>query len=109
VKAELFDESKGLPGIRNNTMFRIAGKIVFSSERGFFSYNKKTGKMEQNAVLNKLFALAPSYMRLHDSPTGDVWCVSGKFIGLARIKADNHYEMDSLTYRMLQPKILIGF
>lgn len=109
VKAELFDESKGLPGIRNNTMFRIAGKIVFSSERGFFSYNKKTGKMEQNAVWNKLFASAPSYMRLHESPTGDVWCVSGKFIGLARKKADNHYEMDSLTYRMLQPKILIGF
>ncbi|MBN2766055.1 MAG: hypothetical protein JXR27_06740 [Paludibacteraceae bacterium] len=109
TKVVLFDESKGLPAIRNNTMFKVAGEIVFSSERGFFSYNNKLDKMEENTKWNSLFASDPSYMRLHESPSGDVWCVSGRFVGLARKKADNTYEMDSLTYRMLQPKILIGF
>lgn len=109
TRAVLFDESKGLPALRNNTMFKVAGKMVFSSERGFFSYNSKLDKMEKNAKWNSLFASDPSYMRLHESPSGDVWCVSGRFVGLARKKADQTYEMDSLTYRMLQPKILIGF
>jgi hypothetical protein len=48
-------------------------------------------------------------MRLHESTNGDVWFVSGRFIGVAKKKADNSFIMDSLTYRILQPKIIIGF
>lgn len=109
VKTVLYDESKGLPSNRNNTMFKVAGKLVFPSESGIFSYNKKLDKMEKNLQWNSLFNSEPSYMRLHESPTGDVWCLSGRFVGLARKNPDQSYTMDSLTYRMLQPKILIGF
>ena len=109
VKTVLFDERKGLPSIRNNTVFRVAGKLVFSSELGIFSYNKKLDKMEKNKEWNGLFSSTPIDMRLHESPSGDVWCLSGRFVGLARKKSGQSYEMDSLTYRMLQPKILIGF
>lgn len=105
----LYNQEKGLPANTNNTFFKIRNQIVFSSERGLFSYNKKTDMMEENSTWNKLFNSAPSYIRLHESPNGDVWCVSGRFVGLARKRADNSYQMDSLTYRMLQSKLLIGF
>jgi len=58
---------------------------------------------------NKLFNSPPSYMRLHESKNGDVWCVSGRFVGLAKKISDSKYQMDSLTYRILQPKLIIGF
>lgn len=64
--------------------------------------------MEPAQRWNKLFGSLPSYMRLHESPTGDVWCVSGSFFGLAR-KEKDFYSMDSLTYRIIQPKIIAGF
>jgi DNA-binding CsgD family transcriptional regulator len=48
-------------------------------------------------------------MRLHESKNGDIWFVSGRFIGLAKKKQNNTFSMDSLTYRILQPKIISGF
>jgi ligand-binding sensor domain-containing protein/DNA-binding CsgD family transcriptional regulator len=105
----LYNQDKGLPANTNNTFFKINNQIIFSSERGLFSYNNKTDLMEENTTWNKLFSAAPSYIRLHESPTGDVWCVSGRFVGLARKTGNNSYKMDSLTYRMLQSKLLIGF
>jgi len=108
-RVDLYDTKKGFPSNRNNTLFRIGNEFIFSSERGFYTYNKKTDKMDPNQKWNKLFASPPSYMRLHESLNGDVWCVSGKFVGLAKKTPGNSYQMDSLTYRILQPKIIIGF
>ncbi|MEI7503666.1 MAG: triple tyrosine motif-containing protein, partial [Paludibacter sp.] len=109
TKIDIFDVRKGFPSNRNNTLFRIGNEIVFSSESGFYLFNHKTDKMVPCAKWNNLFASTPSYMRLHESKTGDVWCISGSFVGLAKKKSDQTYRMDSLTYRILQNKILAGF
>ena len=106
---DLFDMRKGFPSNRNNTLFRISNELIFSSEHGFYFYNKKTDRMDPYDKWNKLFVHTPSYMRLHESTNGDVWCVSGKFVGLAKKTANNKYQMDSLTYRILQTKIIAGF
>jgi hypothetical protein len=109
TRVDLYDQTKGFPSRSNNTVFRIENEIIFSSERGFYSFNKKMNKMVPNNKWNKLFKTPPSYIRLHESPSGDVWCVSGQFVGLVHKKADNSYSMDSLTYRILQSKIITGF
>jgi len=109
ARVDLYDTKKGFPSNRNNTLFKIGNEIIFSSELGFYRYNKKTDRMDSYDKWNKLFVSPPSYMRLHESKNGDVWCVSGKFIGLAKKRANNTFQMDSLTYRILQPKLIIGF
>ena len=109
TRVDLFDNTKGFPSNRNNTVFRIDNELIFSSERGFYSYNRKTNRMDPDVKWNKLFNSLPSYMRLHESKNGDVWCLSGRFVGLAKKNPDKSYTMDSLTYRILQPKIIIGF
>jgi len=108
VKVDLYNGSNGLPTDRNNTLFNVGGKIVFSSNSGFFTFDQKLKKLVPNTTWNKLFASTPSCIRLHESKTGDVWCVSGSFIGIAK-KKGNGYSMDSLSYRILQSKIIIGF
>jgi len=109
VHVDLYNMNKGFPSNRNNTLFRVGTEIIFSSERGFYLYNKKTDRMDPYDKWNRLFACPPSYMRLHESLNGDVWCVSGRFVGLAKKSANNTYQMDSLTYRILQPKLIVGF
>ncbi|MDD4969006.1 MAG: triple tyrosine motif-containing protein [Paludibacter sp.] len=106
---DTYDTNKGFPSNRNNTLFKIGNEIIFSSEKGFYRYNKKSNRMDPYDKWNKLFNAPPSYMRLHEGKNGDVWCVSGKFVGLAKKMAGNKYQMDSLTYRILQPKLIIGF
>ena len=109
TRVDLFDMKKGFPSNRNNTLFRISNELIFSSEHGFYFYNKKNDRMDPYDKWNKLFANTPSYMRLHESTNGDVWCVSGKFVGLAKRTTGKNYLIDSLTYRILQTKIITGF
>jgi ligand-binding sensor domain-containing protein len=109
IHVDSYDNKKGFPSNRNNTLFKIDNEIIFSSERGFYIYNKKTDRMDPYTKWNRMFHSLPSYMRLHESTNGDVWCVSGRFVGLAKKRTDNTYQMDSLTYRILQPKLIIGF
>ena len=109
TKIDLYDQSKGFPSNRNNTLFKVGKEIIFSSERGFYLFNKKTNRMDPYKKWNNLFNAPPSYMRLHESTNGDVWCTSGRFIGLAKKNPNNSFTMDSLTYRILQSKIITGF
>ncbi len=99
----------GFPTKQNNTVFKINNELIFSSESGIYKYNSRTNRMDSCKLWNKLFASTPNFMRLHEAPNGDVWCVSGKFIGIARKQKNIGYYMDSLTYRILQPKIITGF
>ena len=100
---------KGFPGNRNNTVFRIDNKLVFSSEHGLYVFNRNKNRMDRYKKFDNLFSTTPSNMRLHESKNGDIWFVSGRFIGFAKKKSDNTFSMDSLTYRILQPKIIAGF
>lgn len=109
IKVELFNAQKGFPTNRNNTLYRIDNEIIFSSEYGFYSYNRKTNRMVPNKKWNMLFVSPPNSIRLHQNKNGDVWCVSGRFLGVAKKKANNTYQIDSLTYHILQPKVIAGF
>ena len=109
VRVDAFGTDKGLPTNKNNTLFRVANEIIFSSEYGLYKYDSKTDRMVPYEKWNKLFKATPSYLRLHESPNGDVWCVSGNFFGLARKQNNGSYVIDSLSYRIMQSKILAGF
>lgn len=106
-RVELY--TKGFPSNQSNTVFRVNNKLIFSSERGFYIFNRNKNRIDPYTAWNQLFKSAPNYLRLHECPNGDVWFVSGRFIGLAKKNANNTFSMDSLTYRILQPKIITGF
>ena len=109
TKVDLYDMQKGFPTNRFNTFFRIGNEIIFSSENGIYSYNEESDRMELYNKWNKMFSTIPRYIRLHESKNGDVWCASGHFVGLAKKNPNNSFTMDSLTYRILQIKIIPGF
>lgn len=107
ISIKLYDQEKGFPNNHNNTVFRIAGQIIFSTEGGFFTYDKKTDRMLPYQRFNKLFASTPRYMRLHEGPSGEIWFTSGRFLGLAR--NPDVLKFDSLSFSMLQGKMIMGF
>jgi len=108
LKVELFNKH-GFPTHQNNTVFKVNNQLIFSSEAGLFEFNAAKNKMEPSEKWNKAFATLPSFMRLHEAPNGDVWCLSGRFIGLARKQNSGNYLVDSLSYRTLQSRIIAGF
>ncbi len=109
VKTDHFDTQKGLPTNRNNTIFPLDNQLIFSSEYGFFFYNKKTDRMSPLDKINKYFPMQMNSMRLYEAPTKDFFCVSGTFFGAAFVNHDNSYTIDSLSFKYLRDKLIIGF
>lgn len=109
LRVELFNESKGFPTNRNNTVFRVNNELIFSSENGFYTYNKRENRMLPAEKWNSLFANRPAYMRVHQSQNSDIWFASGNFLGLAKLNSDNKYQIDSVNYQILRTKIIVGF
>lgn len=107
-KVELYNHTKGFPTDRNNTLYKIDGELAFSTEGGFFRYNPHTDKMVPNEKLNSIFGEHTS-VRLYQSPAKDVWGVSGQYICAAFYNATGTYNVDSITYKPLLDKLIVGF
>ena len=107
-KVSLYNHTKGFPTDRNNTLYKINGELAFSTEGGFYRYNSHTDRMVQDEKFNSIFGLHTS-VRLYQSPANDVWGVSGKYICAAFYNATGTYSIDSITYKPLLDKLIVGF
>ncbi len=108
TRVTLYNEAKGFPSNRYNTVFSIQKELVFSSEKGIYRLNEKLNRMVPFDELNQLFNNQPEYMRLHEDRKGNIWTVSGKFLGYAS-KSEDKFTMDSVSFKLLQNKIIPGF
>ncbi len=107
-KVSLYNHTKGFPTDRNNTLYKINDELAFSTEGGFYRYNSHTDRMVPDDKFNSIFGLHTS-VRLYQSPANDVWGVSGKYICAAFYNATGTYSIDSITYKPLLDKLIVGF
>lgn len=108
TSVEYFSRANGFPTDRNNMTNMINGKIIFSSEGGFWEYDDSTGRMTPSAALNRLFATPPVAVKIDESPAGDLLFLSGTMQTLARLE-NGRYAVDSLSLKFLQDKRIPGF
>lgn len=108
VKLEQIDKKFGLPTTRNNSLHKIDNKIVFSTEGGFYEFNKNNEKIESSVFLKGLFG--PQYFssKLFKSSNGDIWNVSNTKIVRA-IKKKEKFYIDDMSYNLLKNKLIPGF
>ncbi len=107
-KVTLYNHKKGFPTDRNNTLYLIDGNLEFSTEGGFYKYNPQTDSMIPDTHMNSVFGTHTS-IRLYQSPWKDVWGVSGKYICAAFYNASGTYNIDSITYKPLLDRLIVGF
>jgi len=109
INVESFGTSKGFPSNRDNTLYRLHDKIVFSTQNGFYRYNYKTGKIERSFDLQNIFGVPSHSMKLNETNNGDIWCTSYSFIGVAFRKPNNSFKLDTLSFSSLKNKLISGF
>ncbi|MDP4238565.1 MAG: triple tyrosine motif-containing protein [Bacteroidota bacterium] len=109
AKVEHFDASMGFPTNRDNTLYRLNNKIVFSTQCGFYTYNHTTKHIERSYELQNIFGVPAHSMKLNETPNGDIWCTSFSFIGAAFKQKNNKYKLDTLSFSSLKNKLISGF
>ncbi len=108
VKVEYFDKDSGFPTDRNNIVNKCGGKVVFSSEGGFYEYDEAVGRMRPAGSLNGLFDIPPIAVRIHESPYGDLVFLSESTQTIAMKGADT-WRLDSLSMRSVREERIPGF
>lgn len=108
-----FTQKDGLPSNYNLNVFKIRGKIVVTSNIGFFEYNREKDKFESSSYFNQLLNPIKDISFLKEDKNGNIWYVAwdmGKNkAGVFRIKEDKSYMHISAPFDLLTGKFISGF
>lgn len=105
---DLFTSKDGLPTNRNNLISVIDGRLIFSTEGGFYRFNAKTSKFEPHEEFNTMFRSRRS-SRLYQADDREVWSVSPDHVWRASLATAGGYDLDTTTYQPLGEKLIPGF
>lgn len=108
INVEYVSVEQGLPTGRNNIVNKVGGKLIFSSEGGYFEYDKATDRMVPAESLNEMFNSLPVAAKITESPYGDLLFLSGSIQALA-MRNNTGYSMDSTSLRFIQDERILGF
>jgi len=91
IQETLYTENDGLPGIYNNYVYRINNKIVFTTEKGIYNYNKETHKFIKDNEFDEIFGREISITSLYQAENGNIWFKEE--LNDPKIKNKKHWEL----------------
>lgn len=108
-KREAYGPGRGIPSDRDNTLYKIGQKLVFTTQRGFYGYDPISNRIVKNSFLQSIFGNPNHSMKLSESPSGEIWCTSYSYIGRAVKQPNGKYGVDSTSCSVLKSKLISGF
>ena len=109
ISKEYFSDSNGFPTSNNNFPNIVDGKVLFSTEGGFYSYDNDLHKAVPVDSLNRRFNFTPIVARIYRMPDGNDFYTSGKIQALGYRDNAGIYRIDSLSFRHLASQRPLGF
>lgn len=106
ISTKYFDEQNGLPGNYNINIFNLENKIVFSSDKGFFTYDELSNKFTNYEVLNKKlgsFATSNNIIKAGDKK---YWFINHGKTSLVNFSAPGKIEIDSNQFSLLDGRMV---
>lgn len=107
-RTTLFDSRRGLPLDENNTVTLIDGEPVIATEKGFYTLNPRTSRMERSENLSRMINLRGAGHLFPFADAGLVAISASDFV-LASRDINGGYEVDSLSFRTIASHIIPGF
>ncbi len=101
---ETYTREQGLPSTLNNFVFKVKNRVVIATEKGIYEYNEKTDRFRPSAEFKKIFG-ERSLRYLKEDPSGNIWFVEGKSVGVA----DFSSKPVIINFPELNNRILSGF
>lgn len=106
---ELLDTAKGFYSPRNNFVFKVRDRLLFSGDGGFFTYDEAMDRMTHCAEAEAAFGRNPYGVKLVESPDGNIWMLTNTDLQLARKQPGGQYDIDRQTFAEMKDKMIPGF
>lgn len=104
-----FSTLNGFPTPANNIPNKLDGKIIFSTEGGFYSYDDILQKAVPVDSLNSRFTFCPVVATVLRLPGGDAFYSSGALQALGYRDSTGGQKIDSLSLKYLVGRRPLGF
>lgn len=85
LKIRFFNQANGLPTNLNNYVFEVAGKAVFTTERGVFHFDPATDQFIPAEDFNRLLGTTDRVRYLKEDSSGNVWYVTDQETGMLAV------------------------
>lgn len=85
-EVQFFNRQNGLPSDLNNFVFSIAGKAVFTTEKGIFRFDAQKSEFIADEVFNRLLGEVGAVRYLREDAQGNIWYVSDRETGLLKVE-----------------------
>ncbi|MDQ1139928.1 ligand-binding sensor domain-containing protein [Pedobacter agri] len=101
-----FDERNGLPGNYNINIFNLENRIVFSSDRGFYTYDELSNKFTPYDVLNKSLGSFATSNKIISAGNRKYWFIDHGKTSLVSFSEPGKIEIDSNQFSLLDGRMV---
>ena len=106
VSSTYFDQRNGLPGSYNINVFTFENKLVFSSDKGFYSYDDISNHFYPYTALNKNLGAFAASNRIINADNKKYWFINHGKTGLADFSVPGRIQIESNLFRVLDGRMV---
>ncbi|AZI23926.1 transcriptional regulator [Pedobacter sp. G11] len=106
TSTKYFDERNGLPGNYNINIFNLENRIVFSSDRGFYTYDELSNRFTPYDVLNKSLGSFATSNKIISAGNRKYWFIDHGKTSLVSFSEPGKIEIDSNQFSLLDGRMV---
>jgi len=106
VSSSYFDQRNGLPGSYNINVFTFENKLIFSSKKGFYSFDDISNRFSPYTALNKKLGGFATSNRIIQAGNKKYWFISHGKTALADFSVPGQIRMESNLFSVLDGRMV---
>ena len=95
---DLYNSEQGFPSNFLINVFEIGGELLFTSERGFYRYNRKEDRFQPDLTLDELIGPMSIMVDMDEDVLGNVYFLESKGAGKLEPKITGGYRNNSSAF-----------
>lgn len=103
VTPRFYGNKDGLPTNLLNSVFKIGGRIVFTTEYGLYLYNPETDQFEKDYLINPYFQKDFFITSLVEDPVGNIFYIGDREVGVLEKQNNGSYQKNNQLFNKIIP------
>lgn len=101
VDAKFYGNKEGLPTNLLNSVWKIGGRLVFTTEYGLYQYNPQNDKFEKEKLINPYLERDFLITSLVEDPVGNIFYIGSDEIGVLEKQQNGGFKKHTQLYNRL--------
>lgn len=101
-EVKLYNSQNGFPSDLLINVYKINNRLIFTSESGFYQYNRATDAFEPMETFNKLLGTESSMVDMETDEIGNIYFIEGDKLGVLKPKGGFDYDISTESFNKIR-------